>query len=588
MSPSNCYPRYLRLTFLSDEHYRRSPECSFFHFALSKKRSTKTKRGKATRSSKASRTSAQSNNTTLSESQLDLDSEIDQTGLSESAMGTSKAKKASKTKAKGRKAKKEEVIEDSRMDVDDKDEHEPPATKKTRGKKRTSDQISGIEEQKSHLEESEPVPKKRTTRTRSSTMKAAIPDYSDLTDPEDQSSGTRKRSKAGTKKRSTSKSRKPATSKSKLKSRIPDDAELEAQLEAELDRPESDHMEIDGENPQPNASGNAVPSMSEGKQTKGVETEDDELQIEQNKPQTRKRASVSTSRTRGSSAKPTFMNDSMLIISSDADFEMDNSVFPASHPMKRAQQQPNRPMGTTKAQPTTNGSNIRGNVHAKQASVDENYMNETATHMSELDGYESQEEAHEAPSTIRGMPKNIPQEPASDHNDAQETDFQIHTDITSPLAQAQECTPSPSPRSSDFENQPPSTMLSTSRDALSPSQPQPRTVTLAAATPTASPLKRQGQADQLPTTDPWHPVDLDEVFLEDPEDKENVNLSGILNAVKGELTAAEKQMTVEEWILWNAKNGEQKLRNECERVVGMFEREGSRAMRALEGIECCD
>ena len=505
-------------------------------------------------------------------------------------MGTSKAKKTSKTKAKGRKAKKDEVIEDSRTDVDDNnDELELPAPKKTRGKKRTSDQISGIEEPESYLKESEPIPKRRTTRTRSSTMGTTIPDYSELTDPEDQPSGTRKRSKAGTK-RSTSKSRKQTTAKTQLESRIPDDAELEAQLEAELDRPDSDHMDVSEENTRLGASGDAVPSIPDNKQTGGIETEDDELQVEQNKPQTKKQASASTNRTRGSSAKPTFINDSMLLISSDADFEMDNSVFPASHPMKRMQQRPSRATGTTKAQSATNGSNMRGNIHAKRASFDDTDLNETATHMSESDaGYESQEEAHEAPSTLCGIPKNPPQELASEHHYAQETDFHIHTDITSPRAPAaQERTPSPSPQSSDMENQPPSTMLSTAQNALSPSKPQPKTVTIAATTPSASPSKRQGQADQLATTDPWSPVDLDDVFLEDPEDKENVNLSGILNAVKGELTAAEKQMTVEEWIMWNAKNGEQKLRNECERVVGMFEREGSRAMRALEGIECCD
>lgn len=47
-------------------------------------------------------------------------------------------------------------------------------------------------------------------------------------------------------------------------------------------------------------------------------------------------------------------------------------------------------------------------------------------------------------------------------------------------------------------------------------------------------------------------------------------------------------MSVEEWIKWHAKNGEEKLRQECERLVGQFEREGARAMRVLEGIECID
>jgi hypothetical protein len=47
-------------------------------------------------------------------------------------------------------------------------------------------------------------------------------------------------------------------------------------------------------------------------------------------------------------------------------------------------------------------------------------------------------------------------------------------------------------------------------------------------------------------------------------------------------------MTVEEWIYWHARNGEEKLKRECERLVSQFEKEGARAMRALEGIECID
>ena len=47
-------------------------------------------------------------------------------------------------------------------------------------------------------------------------------------------------------------------------------------------------------------------------------------------------------------------------------------------------------------------------------------------------------------------------------------------------------------------------------------------------------------------------------------------------------------MSVEEWIHHNAERAEEKLRNECERMVGMFEREGTRAMHALEGVECVE
>lgn len=79
-------------------------------------------------------------------------------------------------------------------------------------------------------------------------------------------------------------------------------------------------------------------------------------------------------------------------------------------------------------------------------------------------------------------------------------------------------------------------------------------------------------------------MDIEEIIFGTSDDKENRDLLSI----KEPLTTPEKKMTVEEWILRNAKNGEEKLKRECERLVSMFEREGGRAMRVLEGIECID
>jgi len=50
------------------------------------------------------------------------------------------------------------------------------------------------------------------------------------------------------------------------------------------------------------------------------------------------------------------------------------------------------------------------------------------------------------------------------------------------------------------------------------------------------------------------------------------------------LSSPEKKMSVEEWVRWNAGRGEEKLRGECERVIGLFENQGMRALKALEGI----
>lgn len=47
-------------------------------------------------------------------------------------------------------------------------------------------------------------------------------------------------------------------------------------------------------------------------------------------------------------------------------------------------------------------------------------------------------------------------------------------------------------------------------------------------------------------------------------------------------------MTVEEWIHHNARAMEAMLLKECERKVGIFEREGQRAIRAIEALQTVD
>ncbi|KAJ5753081.1 hypothetical protein N7520_009998 [Penicillium odoratum] len=151
----------------------------------------------------------------------------------------------------------------------------------------------------------------------------------------------------------------------------------------------------------------------------------------------------------------------------------------------------------------------------------------------------------------------------------------------SPLP-AHQHTPSMSPQSSDAENRPPSSRPSTSRPAAPPAEPQDRTPR-AAATP--SPSKHNFNGGFPASGHPWTPVDIDEVLFGDSSDKENADLSGLF---KRGLTSPEKKMTVEEWIKWNAKNGEERLKRECERLVSQFEKEGSRGMQRLEAIECID
>ncbi|KAL8677428.1 MAG: hypothetical protein Q9186_006136 [Xanthomendoza sp. 1 TL-2023] len=145
------------------------------------------------------------------------------------------------------------------------------------------------------------------------------------------------------------------------------------------------------------------------------------------------------------------------------------------------------------------------------------------------------------------------------------------------------------PQSSDVENQPPSARPSALRPPLStqsPSKGQNPRVLPGAITPMVSPSKHN--ISHLQSTLPWATIDFEQLFTTSPAAaKDNFPVAGSKEA-KETLTSPEKKLTVEEWIRWNAKRGEDKLRNDCERLVGRFEGEGVRALKTLEGIVCAD
>jgi hypothetical protein len=196
-----------------------------------------------------------------------------------------------------------------------------------------------------------------------------------------------------------------------------------------------------------------------------------------------------------------------------------------------------------------------------------------------------------------GAPTPIAQEVIAEREPIQEQPIRPKSKIAkgkavvprSPTPQSKETTPVESSQSSDAENHPPSSKPSAS--SKKPTTPHLATtrIPLAASTPVMSPSKRNVIAG-LQSAQPWSAVDLDAVFLKSPGDENAVGLFGeALHQVKnGELTSPEKKMTLEEWIHYNAEVAEEKLRGECERMVGVFEREGGRAMIALEGVECVE
>lgn len=147
--------------------------------------------------------------------------------------------------------------------------------------------------------------------------------------------------------------------------------------------------------------------------------------------------------------------------------------------------------------------------------------------------------------------------------------------------------PTPSPQSSDAENQPPSCRPSQHRPPLTNLTPiksrlqsptKTNRVPLAASTPNVS-TPRLNAANGLQTICPWTRIGFEELIFGDSDHEKSGARGGMLL-----LDSPQKQMTVEEWIYWNAREGEERLRAECERLVGQFEAQGVKALRALEGI----
>ena len=152
--------------------------------------------------------------------------------------------------------------------------------------------------------------------------------------------------------------------------------------------------------------------------------------------------------------------------------------------------------------------------------------------------------------------------------------------------------PAPSQQSSDAENQPPSSRPSKFRPPLSvqsPLESQLIRVPLAVTTPVSSPSRNN--LSKLQTTFPWTAIELEHIFEGTPTaDKENspFTFGEAGRNAESLLTSPENKMTVEQWVQFNAQRGEEKLRNECERLVGKFEHQGVRALRVLEGIVCAE
>ncbi|PGH07129.1 hypothetical protein GX51_01916 [Blastomyces parvus] len=655
-----------------DEHYRRSEDCSFFHFAL--KKPANPTRGKKTRSSKASRLSTQSVATTVSEApEADFDDEMDHSTLSSSTNRASKtARKTTKSKGKKTKSKKGDPVEvSSQADMESNNGDVPETSRPkrtTRGRKRNSDAMNEGEDtqnERGDAVESAPPAKRRATRSENTVAdRTASPDVesaeSAVADDQPMHVEEKLPRKPRKLKRASSTTRKPSkASKASLRSRIPDDDEIDAQLEADLAadfeadaRAVSDHEQVD-EPPAKKRHASAV-SIATAQAPAPMVINTSDLEEEPNthtqkaqrkrnvsnkKLVTKKNSSVHSEQEpanpdidEAESVKPTPGAETIRgdVEKTGDNLETKDAVIPngqEDEPLENSQpkpprRKPGRPKGSTsnskksKQQPPSEigvpeeaapippdlhtspiQNKPRTDAHSKKLKKTSTSSRDKET---KLDP-EIQNSTNVPRKVAFRASGNI--ETSSKRNNARQrfnspgmferaSDriVQVSHNPISPNARMHESTPSPSPQSSDAENRPPSTRPSNTRPTSS-SASKPHTafvLPLATSTPATSPSKIHAHSGQLMTSHPWSPVDPEEIFLSDSMSKENVNINDILHAVKGDLTSPEKKMTVEEWIMWNAKNGETKLRNECERLVGIFEREGGKAMMALEGIECTE
>ncbi|PYH49718.1 uncharacterized protein BP01DRAFT_309646 [Aspergillus saccharolyticus JOP 1030-1] len=658
-----------------DEHYRRSSDCSFFVFAqppTTKK--AKNPRAKKGRVSKAARLSTQS---TLSEAPVpEVDDSMDQSAISQSTTKSKSSKKSTKSKSKSKK-KDEQIDLGSQMDMDStyQSQPEPPKAKRTRGKKRTSEDLVKDEVNVEAEVEQKPEPpaKKRATKTRVSAQQQEYEEQPEAVTEsvpleEFREEEKPKKGRGTSKKKTATKSRNVSvgstTSKVPAASEEPRDPEPETVVEAHSEL-EKTNVEAPIEEPAPKPPKKSkskkktkpAPEPVEHTEEHSVEVEPQPVEEPEPQQSPKPQPPVQESRqTRRSSKRQSARNSTTVKAEpqeeghqeeleedqlQESDISSQEQVnkqrhesfvsveiaarAPSREPEGEAEEEDGKMRLNRKESTEKQKKSRKSEEGPAEITQEEHAASEIEETVLDMDGQtllgqpEQEEPQVQTPvqqsarrRSSRVPPKTVerysdipkekqyatslvesrnsqghPRSESANPDDESEQEPETY----SPLPSPSKTTPSLSPQSSDAENHPPSLKPSlkppTSRLFVpSPSKQQAARIPFAASTP--SPSKRAANTGFLNTTHPWIPIDIDSIILAGKSDTENVDFSDILNSTKGELSSLEKKMTVEEWIRWNAQNGEERLKRECERLVSQFEKEGARAMRVLEGIECMD
>ncbi|GAW10799.1 hypothetical protein ANO14919_001340 [Xylariales sp. No.14919] len=544
-----------------DEHYRRAPNCSFFALIDQYQSAVPTKkkgRGKAARSSKASRISTQSvatvasDATSLFEHPADHDDSVLTTTSVMTQGGTKRprAKKAATSKGKKSRAKKEEVVEvleDPPEDAQPENEamlpqEEAPLQTETekvprkpaRGRKRTS---TAVEDSVLTTAEA-PAPKKRATRGRVVSAKAEQPssDHA-IFDPAP-----------------------PEIDDAVI------DTELQA-LEAQIELEPVQTLQVPKK-------GRQAGTRKASKQTKKSKTK---APIEPT-PEPEPTAELS--------ADELAEGHDMSIMSNATVVRA--SISSTTVPRKRGRPSKQRVSVQVEPEPKPEPAVPSSPEREPEPEPElEAEAEKEAEHEAEHVDFVEPEPAPTVPrkvaapqvteDSIPSREKSLPPPPPESETEDEQRPVTPEP-MTSPAPTAKQATISPpqSPQSSDAENQPPSSKPSntakSTRVALAP----------IAETPVRSSPSKRNIISGLQTTHAWTAVDIDEIF--DELDKENALSTGRFLGGGMDLTSPEKQMTVEEWIYHNAEQAEKQLKHECEAIVMAFEQEGTRAMKALEGV----
>ncbi|KAK2070540.1 hypothetical protein P8C59_005025 [Phyllachora maydis] len=586
-----------------DEHYKRSPACPFF--ALLEENpapAKKAARTKTTRGSKASsRLSMQSVATATSVG--DVTADHDDSVLTTTSVLTQGGTRKSRTtrraapltvKTRKTRAKKDDAVEMHDHEPQDTEMPPPPLPKPARGRKRASDAMD---------EPAVTAPKKQARRAKIShgVDSSVLQEEGESIAPGKPGPG-RKKGRASTAKsrKASSSSLRSQASTASLRARVPDDDELDRQLQADLERPLTEDEDLaahsDSEKKKEAATATATATATA---PLASPPEPGPTQAARGRP----RRGTTTPRSSTSSQKQSVDDYAMF---DPAPLEVDDDVRLSKKRFQSLRRAGNR------ALPMEDGLEPGPEPVPKDRVIEE-AVAETEVNMENAEAQSAEGHDTSSGTVVTGETSRLgsarvevvtvtrtpaaartdkslppPPPPSTARQEPQQAPATPRVHAT-PSAKQAALSPSQSPQASDAENQPPS-----SKPARRTPAPIPATAkrVVLAATPARGVLgspSRRPVIGGLQSTTPWAAADLDALFpspVGGGGGGDGPGTSGVEELLRqgSELTSPEKRMTVEEWVLFNAGQADLKLRQECEAMVSAFEREGGRAMAVLEGL----